>query len=312
MLAELALVPDIFDASNYEGPEACDSSIRALRVPLFELALVRDLRDGGWSQFVRDSYGRLHPRTKEILKKLVKSRRLLLGQGALPDTPTDGLGWCREALASHEQTSLTAVVATKPICDAVKQRELVIPIDSLSDEEWRARLAASRRLGRTTADYLAVLRLVLAHANSLQFIDPYLDPTKFNYREFPELLVAARRDPPPRIEIHRACKDTLQGSQRILQGAQWEEFFRTGLEPTLRSLGLQAEVFIWDEFHDRFLITDLIGIEVPNGFDVANLSDNLTTWSRVGPSTADSIRREFEPGVSSHRCHHRFMIGARG
>ena len=43
--------------------------------------------------------------------------------------------------------------------------------------------------------------------------------------------------------------------------------FRNGLGEVLRAAGLSAVVFIWDDFHDRYLISNLVGISLPNGFD---------------------------------------------
>ena len=51
------------------------------------------------------------------------------------------------------------------------------------------------------------------------------------------------------------------------EGDYFERRFRDGLSGRLRAAGLQAEVFVWDDFHDRYLISNLVGISLPNGFD---------------------------------------------
>jgi hypothetical protein len=53
----------------------------------------------------------------------------------------------------------------------------------------------------------------------------------------------------------------------VIDNKQWEKIFRNNFEKLFYNAGLQAEVFIWDDFHDRYLITDIIGINLPYGFD---------------------------------------------
>jgi hypothetical protein len=79
----------------------------------------------------------------------------------------------------------------------------------------------------------------------------------------------------------------------------------TGL---LLGAGLQVEVFIWDDHHDRYLITDLIEIEMGNGYDTTANPNDVTTWSRLGRATRDDIQREFDPAANRHSLKHRFTV----
>ena len=60
----------------------------------------------------------------------------------------------------------------------------------------------------------------------------------------------------------------------------FESRFRERLAKTLRTAGLRAEIFIWDDFHDRYLISNLIGISLSNGFDTK--ANQSTSWHRLG------------------------------
>jgi hypothetical protein len=62
------------------------------------------------------------------------------------------------------------------------------------------------------------------------------------------------------------------------------------------------------KFHDRYLITNLVGILIPNGFDVTNNPRDVTTWSRIGRKERDDIQREFDPASNRHRLRHRFTL----
>lgn len=57
---------------------------------------------------------------------------------------------------------------------------------------------------------------------------------------------------------------------------------------------LYVEISIWNNQHDRYLITDLLGIEMGNGFDTTTNPNDVTTWSRISRKDGDDIQREFE------------------
>jgi hypothetical protein len=67
-------------------------------------------------------------------------------------------------------------------------------------------------------------------------------------------------------------------------------------------------VFIGDDFHDRYLITDIIGINLPYGFDTDSRPKARTTWCRLGREDKDDIQREFDPAANHHKLHYRFSI----
>ena len=84
--------------------------------------------------------------------------------------------------------------------------------------------------------------------------------------------------------------------------------FDLELGDRLRAAGLRAEVFVWDDFHDRYLIGNLVGVSLPNGFDTTNNPNDTTTWSRLGREERDDIQREFDPASRRHTLHQRFTI----
>jgi hypothetical protein len=61
---------------------------------------------------------------------------------------------------------------------------------------------------------------------------------------------------------------------------------------------LSAEVFFWDDFHERYLIADVIGISVPAGFDVTSKPEEFSTWGRLGRADKDKIQRMFDPAAT--------------
>ena len=88
----------------------------------------------------------------------------------------------------------------------------------------------------------------------------------------------------------------------------FERRLRDGMSANLRAASLHAEVFIRDDFHDRYLISNLIGVSLPNGFDTTRNPDSITRWTRLGRCDGDDVQREFYPASRRHALHTRFTI----
>ncbi|MBE9049115.1 hypothetical protein IQ243_01585 [Nostocales cyanobacterium LEGE 11386] len=309
MLVEYALIPDIFDANCYDYPELCSSRIEYIKDALLEEALVRDLRNGEWCKYFQtylkkngDSWPQ---RSKEIIKKLIKQNRLRRVPAIQEAIPSNYIEWCHEAIISHEQEPLNGVITTQSVATAVSKPDLVVSIDKLSGAVWWQNRSPSVRLYRTTNDYLRHLQLVFCHANSIMFIDPYIDPLNDGYIEFNKLLAAIKKnDLPPVIEIH------LCHLAKSITKSQYEADFRNKLSTVINKAGLTVEVFIWDNFHDRYLISNLIGINLPHGFGISDpdTPHPMTTWTRLGRKDRDDIQREFDPASGRHKLQHRFTV----
>ena len=301
ILADYAITPDVFDVSSYSDHEVGRLHLKEIGDVIRAEGLVRDLRAGRWRALVTGDGRPWHRRGKELVKKLATQGRLISFPPALPAEPVDDYGWCDEALVTHAKLELTGgVIVTRPIKDAHRFEALVEPIDQLRRAAWWRPHDPSIRLRRNVEAYRQHLGLILRHANSIQFIDPHLDPTKSRYGGVAELLRAAGgRTPAPLLEIHRVGYEGSGSRRTSLDLHQLEADFRGALESDLRAAGLCVHVFVWDRFHDRYLISNLVGISLPYGFDTSSESEEMTTWSRLGGTARDDVQREFD--VASHR-----------
>lgn len=72
-------------------------------------ALQAELGDG-WQAYVFAQEERLHPKGKELLKKLKSQKRLISHVPFLPTFPVTDEEWENEALGTHTQTPLTGIV----------------------------------------------------------------------------------------------------------------------------------------------------------------------------------------------------------
>ena len=309
ILAEYALTPDIFDSTSYSTDEVGSIRLQDLKEVLLAEGIVRDLRDGGWSQIFTNGGRPWHNRGKELLKKLVQQKRLRRFQSVGGSAPASDADWCVEALASNGVLPLYGIVATPTVAENFKSEPLVASIDRLPSAPWWATRSQSVRLPRTIAEYTRHMRPILECANSLMFIDAHLDPTQARYRDFLSLLlVTAGRAPRPLIEIHRVCYFDTHDKRNQRDEAGWKAMFASWVRP-LRAAGItNVEVFIWDDLHDRHVISDLVGILMGNGFDTTADSTTVTTWTRLGRAERDDIQREFDPASNRHALKHRFHI----
>jgi hypothetical protein len=309
LLAEYALTPDVFDATSYTSDEVCCLYLRTIKDVLLQEGLVRSLWDGEWAGIFPSDQRPWHPRGKELIKKLAIQSRLIIHPKVGKNVPTNDFEWCGEALASHKIDPLNGILVTDRIAGLFKNQPIVAPIQNLPITSWWTSRSPSIRLHRTLSDYKAALSLVLRHANSIMFIDPHIDPDRRQYQDFTRLLEeVGGRAPSPLIEIHRVCYRGSGPHRQFLNLQEIEESFRSNLSPALKKTGINIEVFIWDDFHDRYLISNLVGIGMQNGFETTTAPKALTTWTRLGRTDRDDIQREFDPASNRHFLKYRFGV----
>ncbi len=310
MLGEVAITPDVFRDSAYSAPSTAPVHLQYLKEPLLQEVLVRNLHDGNWYRSLIDAADSLCPRGKELLKKLYKQARLRNVPSHASQVPAVDAEWFKEALDSSGSESLDCIITSAATKAQFQNEALAADIEKIATHTWwTTTRSSSLSLSRTTQDYLKHLDLVLRHSNSLMFIDPHLDPKQPRYGEFWKLLkLCDRTCAPPLIEIHRACYIGSGRERKIPGREEWKKIFNDTLGQNLAGCSLKLKVFIWDDFHDRYLISNLIGIQLPYGFDVGIDVNNQTTWTRLGRDDRDKKQREFDPSGSPRTLRHEFEV----
>ena len=245
------------------------------------------------------------------------NHRLVPSNPELSQAPQTDREWCKEALASHDTTPLNGIIVSDAIERTYRKNQLVESVNKLSypnKAKWWSPADSSLRLKRTIEDYKDALKLILTHANSIMFIDPYIDPEQRNYADFIQLLEAIdnrpSQSPRPLVEIHRK---SLRGSGKnasLWNQQDMENTFRNKFGPALLQSSLEVKVFAWDDFHDRYLISDLVGIQMSNGFDTST-GPLKTIWSRIGRTDREDVERDFDANIQGKRypkCQFNFKI----
>lgn len=308
LLDEYAITPDVFDMSFYSSGEIADVQLKYLKEVILNEGLVRNLRSDKCSWISTfQSYDRpWHKKGIELLKKIIVQNRLSSFDAVLPHDPVEDEDWCHEAMASHQKMALRGIVTTSNVARSFKDKTLVSEISKLYSARWWQTRSPSIRLRRVYEDYQTNLKVVLQSAKSIMFIDPHLDPSKPRYDAFCNLLsMIPLHKSSPLLEIHRVC---YVGAGKNRSFPEWKNRFKDRLSPMLMDLDHSIDVFIWDDFHDRYLISNLVGISLPNGFDTSRATANMTTWTRLGRSDRDHVQREFHPATNTHKLRDKFRI----
>lgn len=309
LLPEFALIHDIFDGS----PTEVRLAVRHLQDSLLSRGLVRSLHDGHWEQVLKDRMidATLDPNLRKLIGNFLKSlrQRMFLSPSCDRVCPKNASEWCQEALASHQENPLDAIIAGTATAESCRSE----PVQSLnrslrSDANFKP--AESLQVRHRTDDYIQHLRGVLTHARRICFIDPYLRPDDI-YWDFPKIILEMRdRSPQPQIEIHRAQK--CNGND-IREEQVWDEKFR-GWDEQFSRAGQRVQIFIWGKLHDRHVHSDLVSLLAGGGFHTTNDVNAVTTWSRLSRDDAEALDRRFHENCPKEdRSEHlvcRFYIGA--
>jgi hypothetical protein len=306
MLSQFAIIPRVFSPAHATSPNALDSGIGSLNDLCRAEGLFLDLRNGGWSGLL----GTLNDRSKAFLKFAKNRNRIIAIEGKLKTDPTEDEEWLWEAQAVNEKGRCRAIVTDEALAVDNGQDPAVTSIERLNRTTWWVERSPAAEISRTTKDYVETLRPILRQARLLMFIDPYVDPLAENYKEFPQLLFAAgTQDYKPRIEIHRASWRKDAAGKKVPQGlGAWKADF-TEWDKQLEAAGIAGDVFIWPDVHDRYLVTDIISISVPNGFDIATKAHAPTRWSRLMQLDQERLQKEYDINCRVHGNAGCFVIG---
>lgn len=312
LFPEFALIHDIFDGLR----DAADFPLHYLRATFLGDGLVRDLRAGDWARAI-EKRTRSHSPVRrklivEILEALRKDSRLVPAQRCLSDEPDSAVEWCREALASHARSTLDAIIVGHESAAAFTESP-VVAFQDLPSFEARLKPAAAIRIPQNTAAYLSHLGPALRTARRICYFDPFLDPVSPPYGEFLQLLLATRdRHPLPRIELHRKClyKGPRQPERIVTRKEDWQEIFGDWHTALARS-GLRVLVRIWDDFHDRHFLSNVIGLQLGNGLISSRNPRATVLCARLSRDVRDKLDREFdENNKTVHELRCGFEIGA--
>ena len=196
----------------------------------------------------------------------------------------DVVSWEENCLKQHSEIPYRGIVSNNETSSAkiVKSKDIHI-----NHEKWKLNTQITRR---NAEDIARRFSLLLKASKRILFVDPYIRAADDRFmRVITRCIMTAmdsiyRDKEYPIIEIHTKIKDSMHAELKLAVNN-----FTRNLPEKLPK-GIEVDVKIWgnkpggDEFHDRFILTDLGGI-----FIGAGLSEG-----RDYSYTANTNRQDFE------------------
>ena len=174
--------------------------------------------------------------------------------------------WQGNAVEQHSVTPFWLIIAHTgdPACAALRS------IDEIDDKTFSA--LGEARIGRSAEHYAEAARLLVRNSREILFVDPYLSPSRKHVGALWRILENSRWEERgvSRVELHLRFDDRRSPSTDEFS-VQCERAFS---EWSLRYPGFR--VFRWthdrlpEDFHARYLLTDVGGIRFDRGFEEPN------------------------------------------
>ena len=100
MLKEYALIPDVFDQTQYSNTAICGVQLNNIKSLVMHEGIASNLCDGGWSKYLTAHTARFHKTAIELIKSLRNGNRLTKRAQSGAIIPTTDIDWANEALSS--------------------------------------------------------------------------------------------------------------------------------------------------------------------------------------------------------------------
>jgi hypothetical protein len=315
MLSEVSISPSLLFSESYGGDYAHKLGMGALKNALLETALTHNLWNGS---FASETYR--HPNISSAGKKLLqtmKNRNRLVEVPPAADTeqkPSDPISWTAEAVNSHRGGArVSSILACAAVKRAFAEEETVEDLaDMQLTDEWTEKIMRRSWLPPLNAqEYLSLMRPVVSNARLLKLVDAYFNPTSPTFADFVGGLVIllsqrSQRLAKPVVEFHSAH---LSEDKRLMPEQEIRDRYAP-LSSALADLGLRADVTIWSDLHDRYLLTDLGAYILGNSLTSSNDSDKKNTWARLDQKDSDELNTLYTPDVRPKKVVYRLTIGS--
>ena len=223
-----------------------------------------------WKQAVMEAArkqgvsGKGKARLAELLKLFNKSSVKIVRNDAEYD---ESLNWFENTSQIKERpVTFHALILHKPASD----QNNVIASDQSScslHPLWKKPRAV--RVNRTANNLSDAVHSLLRFSSKIVFVDPHFGPKKRYWKSFEKLFEAIMKNRvsinPPLVEIHSEDKGWTQGQFIIDCKLRFGPLIPEGLKVRFVRL---TETVNEDELHDRFILTNLGGVDVSVGLDI--------------------------------------------
>lgn len=317
MLYEYSITPDVFDPALLENDQAAAVILTQLLRGICENGMISDLHKSGWSRDIAKRIEEIpsHKIKTNVMKLLevLKDRKRLVRHPRAANDPADDMQWVELAREAHGRAPLDAIVLTPNLrarC-GIDDEVLVGLGDVLDSAPWLNR-RRSATIKQREADYRSLLPKILRHAKRLWLIDPYFRPDRRQWTDTIEIcasLMGQRGGELLRgiIEIHTGDpgkrNTPLSPKDEMTAWDQWKKNHFAPNYPHTLSVSMWAKFDDGERVHDRFLITDQVGISIAGGLDCITPPAGIpsdTVWTLLDERDRLLWLSKFQEGTSPY------------
>ncbi len=294
MISRVAMFPDCFDSTN--DPK---NVISILLDVLHHGILLTDFgKKEKWFNFINEIYkNQLDVKYGGKIISLIiaiQSKGKIIQLTDFKKAITCEKEWIETAIHNSVDENLDLLVSgNKYISECKTETDTCSHVDDVQISDiWVNFKKNDLILHKTPHEFHNVLKTFLPYAKNLKIIDPYFDDSKkcqdsieifVKYYRFRSGIGYIRDT----IEIHTANQDNSIDIST----------FKIRMERMLKKINNEAKhtikVFIWgnnsgeDKFHDRIILTNIIGMKSTHSFDVKENSQQEVTWSILSKESHD-------------------------
>src|SRR5215217_3934273 len=322
MLYEFAITPEVFDKPTLSVDPSLAVVLVELLIGLRLNGMVANLHKDKWIRHVKDE--RIALLSPSLKDKLLTCLDILQNRHRLVKHPRSAIGdpgtddeWLDLALESHTRIPFHGIVLSQGLltscghnCDAFVELNEV-----LDSSMWENR-PHTRTLRKVRSDYRNALMPVLRHARALTLVDPYMSCQESRYFNTVKLcadLLGQRGHDVlrGRIHIHAGNPERDSNNPEMVEDrlSAWERKLRPLIDAWHPH---RFRVFLWDQraggerLHERYILTDQVGIAVTAGLDYRDHSaPKSTTWALLDEKDRARRLEDYDRATSpfiSGRC----------
>lgn len=209
MVREFAIVPELFDLSHPDRPDA-HFVVTELFRDLMQSGLLRVDEDEKWIEEVKDYLRDTKPDQleKHIFKSVLGPSGgclVPLGKMGSSGDPEQALDWMAFFRRSWSQKAFNGVVG---VSDNMSGNPVVLHYRQLHDADWWVARCDSWQIKQSVEGYWGLVESIIHTTPYLVFVDPYFAPCKGRYKDFPKLMrKIANVNPSMEIVIHTVSEE---------------------------------------------------------------------------------------------------------
>ncbi len=294
MISKVAIVPECFE--NCNEPK---SLISVLLDVLNSGILLSDFhKKDKWSALINELYkDYLDPKYRNKILLLMKSLKNKGKIVRLPDfgeTIDSEKKWFYAAVTHASMGNVNLITIGNKSVDVCMKNDKCHHINDVNiSDEWIGLKRNDLMLHKTQTEVDNVLKTFLPYSTTLKIIDPYFNETG-KCKDSIEIFAKHFRNRGElgylrsTVEIH-----TTNAKDRNID----LNTFKVRLQRMLEKIDNEGKhtfkIFIWkdnnpeDKFHDRIILTNVVGIKSTHSFDVKENSRQEVTWSILSGQSYD-------------------------